>query len=169
MFPSLEKILKIDIEKLRLIGLTDVKVQAIKTLTFKTLNKEFDFQNQKETIEQLLAIKGIGKWTINILKMHCLKNNNLFPEKDLGLQKGMQMFFNLNKTPNEKQVAKYLKEVKKYKTFLANSFWTLKEKAKSQLSFYVYAVFTNKIITIRYNLFHMSKLLKAHFPETKAK
>lgn len=86
-FPTPEKVLNADLSQ---IGLTTAKINTIKALALKIINKTIvldgtaDFE---DTCQKLLAIKGIGKWTVEYIAMRALRNPNGFPETDLELQK----------------------------------------------------------------------------------
>ncbi|HLX54965.1 MAG TPA: AlkA N-terminal domain-containing protein [Aquella sp.] len=86
-FPSAEKILEADLSG---IGLTTSKIESIKLLAQEVANKTIvldgtaDFE---DTCKRLLALKGIGKWTVEYIAMRALRDPNGFPETDLELQK----------------------------------------------------------------------------------
>src|SRR6185437_3474282 len=86
-FPGAEQILAADLSK---IGLTNSKIESIKLLASEIVNKTIvldgtgDFE---DTCKRLLALKGIGKWTVEYIAMRALRDPNGFPETDLELQK----------------------------------------------------------------------------------
>jgi AraC family transcriptional regulator of adaptative response / DNA-3-methyladenine glycosylase II len=86
-FPDAEKILNADLSG---IGLTTSKIESIKLLAQEVANKTIildgtaDFE---DTCKRLLALKGIGKWTVEYIAMRALRDPNAFPETDLELQK----------------------------------------------------------------------------------
>lgn len=86
-FPTPENMLAADLSKL---GLPGSRVETIKALAREMVNKTLvldgtaDFE---DTCRKLLAIKGIGPWTVEYIAMRALRNPNGFPETDLELQK----------------------------------------------------------------------------------
>jgi AraC family transcriptional regulator of adaptative response / DNA-3-methyladenine glycosylase II len=86
-FPTAENILAADLSK---IGLPNARIETLKTLAREIVNKTLvldgtaDFE---DTCRKLLAIKGIGSWTVEYIAMRALRNPNAFPETDLELQK----------------------------------------------------------------------------------
>lgn len=91
-FPSAEDILEADLSK---IGLTSSKIMSIKSLAYEVANKNIILDGTADfadTCQRLLAIKGIGPWTIQYIAMRALRNPDSFPETDLELQKKIQHF-----------------------------------------------------------------------------
>jgi AraC family transcriptional regulator of adaptative response / DNA-3-methyladenine glycosylase II len=86
-FPTPENILAADLSK---VGLPVARVETLKILAREiidgclVLDGTADFE---ETCQKLLAIKGIGPWTVEYIAMRALKNPNAFPATDLELQK----------------------------------------------------------------------------------
>jgi len=86
-FPTPERILGADLSN---IGLTSSKIATIKSLATAVANKTIVLDgtaNFAETCQRLLAIKGIGLWTMEYIIMRALRDPNGFPETDLELQK----------------------------------------------------------------------------------
>ena len=48
-----------------------------------------------EILSFLIQIKGVGKWTVQMLLMFSLGRPDIFPVDDLGIQQGMQRLFNI--------------------------------------------------------------------------
>lgn len=89
-----EGILKIDGQKLRDCGTSWGKVSFIKDLAAKTLNSKLeilklDKLSDEEVIEELTAVKGIGRWTAEMFLMFSLARPDIFPADDLGIRKAM--------------------------------------------------------------------------------
>ena len=86
-FPTAENMLSADLSK---VGLPRSKIETLKSLAQAVSDKTLildgtaDFET---TSRSLLAIKGIGSWTVEYLAMRGLRNPNAFPETDLELQK----------------------------------------------------------------------------------
>ncbi len=78
------------------------KYEAIeKTIDFFTINK-IDWQtlNDDEVISTLSSIKGVGKWTIDMILLYTLQRPNVFPYDDFHLKNMMVKLYNLD--PNVK-------------------------------------------------------------------
>ena len=90
-----EAILKIDGQKLRDCGMSWGKVSFVKDLAAKTKSGELQTKKlaklpDEEVIKELVAVKGIGKWTAEMFLMFSLARPDIFPKDDLGINKAMK-------------------------------------------------------------------------------
>ncbi len=90
-----ETVTKIDGQKLRDCGMSWGKVSFIKDLAEKT--KKGELQTKKlrvlpdeEVVSELVAVKGIGRWTAEMFLMFSLARPDVFPVDDLGIKKGFE-------------------------------------------------------------------------------
>jgi AraC family transcriptional regulator, regulatory protein of adaptative response / DNA-3-methyladenine glycosylase II len=92
LFPT-PKILKdADFEGL---GFTKARVHAIKELSRQVFCGEIQLDRAcdlQTTRSQLLAIKGIGPWTVEMMALRCLADTDAFPAKDLIIERALQTF-----------------------------------------------------------------------------
>ena len=91
-FPTPKEILEANLTG---IGLTNSKIISIQSLAQEVINKNIVLDgtaDYEDTCKKLLAIKGIGPWTVEYIAMRALRNPNAFPETDLELQKKIQHF-----------------------------------------------------------------------------
>lgn len=86
LFPSAQVLLDSDLSSL---GLTNIKIKAIKELSKKVVSEEIDLENRdlKEIKNDLLKITGIGPWTVEYLAMRCSRHKDAFPKNDLILKR----------------------------------------------------------------------------------
>ena len=99
--------------QLKEIGLSKQKIQYLKNISTHFINNKINnkyFQNKSSTqiAEELLAIKGIGKWTLEMFQIFYLNEADIFPLGDIGLIKAIE-----NNYPIKK-------ETKDYKNYLEN-------------------------------------------------
>lgn len=90
-----EGILKIDGQKLRDCGMSWGKVKYVRDLALKTKNGELQTKKlaklpDEEVIKELVAVKGIGRWTAEMFLMFSLARPDIFPVDDLGIKKGFE-------------------------------------------------------------------------------
>ena len=88
-------ILKISDEKLRSAGLSHQKISYVKDLAYKVKRREINIENNdslsdEEIIEELIKVKGIGRWTAEMFLMFSLARPDIFPIDDLGIKKGFE-------------------------------------------------------------------------------
>lgn len=74
------------------IGVTKVREQALRELSRLVLEKKIDLSRSADiaqTKTQLLAIPGIGPWTVEMIAMRCLGDCNAFPGSDLIIKRAL--------------------------------------------------------------------------------
>ena len=88
-----EAILKKSDEELRSFGISWGKVKYLKDLSDKVDRGELNLDSlekltDEEIIEELIKVRGIGRWTAEMFLMFTLARPDIFPVDDLGIQKG---------------------------------------------------------------------------------
>lgn len=107
--PKPMEILAVPHEELRAIGLSNSKAIYIKNVSlFFIENKLKDSRlyrmNNEELLELLTQIKGVGRWTVEMIMMFALAREDIFSTGDLGLQKAMVTLYNIQ-FDNQKELA----------------------------------------------------------------
>ncbi len=105
--PSPEQILATSHETLRSIGLSGAKANYVHnvarfTIEFGMDHKVLGKMNNEEVIEYLTRIKGVGRWTAEMLLMFTLGREDVFAVDDLGIQQAMIKVYKLDKTDKKK-------------------------------------------------------------------
>lgn len=122
-------VLKTPDEKLRAAGLSRSKVAALKDLAAKTLDgtvprrRELVGMTDEEIIERLTKVRGIGRWTVEMLLLFDLGRLDVWPVADYGVQKGFAKTFGRKKLPTPKQFAKIGEKWRPYRSVAAWYFW----------------------------------------------
>ena len=116
-------------EKLRACGLSRSKVAALKDLAAKTLDgtvptgRALLRMSDEEIIERLTAVRGIGRWTVEMLLLFDLGRLDVWPVTDYGVQKGFAKTFGRKKLPTAKQFQKIGEKWRPYRSVAAWYFW----------------------------------------------
>ena len=123
-----EKILRKRDETLRKCGLSYAKVSYIKDLSRQVKNNKLhigtlDEYTDEKIIEELITIKGIGKWTAEMFLMFTLARPDVFPVDDLGIRNGFSKLTKKDLKPQE--MAKYAERWKPYRTTASWYIWRL--------------------------------------------
>ena len=124
-----EAVLKTPDEKLRAAGLSRSKVAALKDLAAKTIDgtvprrRELVRMTDEEIIERLTKVRGIGRWTVEMLLLFDLGRLDVWPVADYGVQKGFAKTFGKRKLPTPKQFAKIGDKWRPYRSVAAWYFW----------------------------------------------
>lgn len=90
-----EAISKLSKARLRGAGLSFAKVGYVKDLAVRTTHKDLkihklDRLSDEEVVTELVAVKGIGRWTAEMFLMFSLARPDTFPVDDLGIKKGFE-------------------------------------------------------------------------------
>lgn len=90
-----DSVIKIDWQKLRNCGMSWGKVSFVKDLAAKTKSGELQTKkltklSDEEVVNELVAVKGIGRWTAEMFLMFSLGRGDIFPVDDLGIKKGFE-------------------------------------------------------------------------------
>ena len=112
--------------KLKSAGLSRQKIEYIKSTAkfFNETEYTYDDFNSMEDIqlkEELITIKGIGPWTIDMLLIFSLGRPDIFPVGDLAIRNGFNILF--NKKHSEKQMIKEATKWKPYRTIFSWYLW----------------------------------------------
>lgn len=88
-------ILALEEEKLRKAGLSYAKIKYIKDLSRQIARGELhlnklDRLSDEDVIQNLIKVKGIGRWTAEMFLMFSLARPDVFPVDDLGIRKGFE-------------------------------------------------------------------------------
>lgn len=97
--------------KLRSAGLSERKVEYAKELATRVRDGElpldsFDTMSDDDVMATLVQVRGIGRWTAQMVLMFHLGRPDVFPELDLGVQKGVQRLLGLRKLPTPERMLK---------------------------------------------------------------
>ena len=130
-FPSPSIVMEKSHEELRSVGLSNQKASYIKNIANAfytgTVPNNINTIDDNEVIECLTTIKGVGPWTAEMFLMFTLNRPDVFPVTDLGIQKGFQLFFHLDKLPKPDQMIKNAESWRPYRTLASWYLWRLVE------------------------------------------
>ncbi len=88
-------ILRLSVTKLRGAGLSFAKIKYVKDLSGRVKSGELKISRldklaDEEVVRELVAVKGIGRWTAEMFLMFSLARPDIFPVDDLGIKKGFE-------------------------------------------------------------------------------
>src|SRR5205809_3546110 len=116
-------------EKFRAAGLSRSKVAALKDLAAKTIEgtvptgRAMAKMTDDEIIERLILVRGIGRWTAEMLLLFDLGRPDVWPIHDYGVRKGFAKIFGKRKLPTPKQLLKLGEKWRPYRSVAAWYFW----------------------------------------------
>ena len=133
--PTAKQILEIPVEKLRSIGFSNAKSSYVHNVCkFFVENDITDARLHKmsneEVIELLTQIKGVGKWTVEMILMFTLGREDVFAVDDLGIQQSITKLYKLDATDKKLMKEKMLEISSKwspYRTYACRYLWGWKD------------------------------------------
>ena len=98
VFPTPAQVAGTPIPRLRLAGLSERKAEYIEGLAQKFTSGELSADmlmkaSDDEVMEKLIAVRGLGKWSVEMFACFGLKRMDILSTGDLGVQRGMAAFF----------------------------------------------------------------------------
>jgi 3-methyladenine DNA glycosylase/8-oxoguanine DNA glycosylase len=109
VFPSPEDVVATPPEALRSVGLSRAKAASLLDLAGKILDGTVDLgrlptMSDEEVISHLVRVRGIGRWTAEMVLIFDLGRLDVLPVDDLGVKKGFQKVYGLPKLPTAAQM-----------------------------------------------------------------
>ncbi len=132
-FPSPEQILAAPEELLRSAGLSRAKMLAIRDLASKTLDgtvptvKQAHRMSDDELIERLDTVRGVGRWTVEMLLLFRLARPDVLAVDDYGIRKGFAKMHALAELPKPKELLAYGERWRPYRSVASWYLWRAAE------------------------------------------
>ncbi|MVF11778.1 DNA-3-methyladenine glycosylase 2 family protein [Ketobacter sp. MCCC 1A13808] len=103
-----ERVLQTDVEQLRTAGMSYRKIEYAKGLALAITDGSLDVDrlaelDDHEAIQQIVQLKGFGRWSAEIYLMFSLGRRDIFPADDLALQVALMKLKSLPQRPTPKQ------------------------------------------------------------------
>ena len=133
--PTPQQIIDTPFEKLRAIGMSNAKVSYVQNVARFEMEHGMDHKklaklSNDEVIEYLTQIKGVGRWTTEMLLMFALCREDVFALDDLGLQNAMIGLYELKHRKKKTLQASLLKisgQWAPYRTYACMYLWRWKD------------------------------------------
>lgn len=123
-----EDILAVDDQALRDAGLSWRKVSYIKDLAARTASGEIHLgriseMEDEEIINELVAVKGIGRWTAEMFLIFSLARPDVFAVDDYGIRAGMKRLYNLPDLPKPAPMREIAEPWRPYRSYASLYVW----------------------------------------------
>jgi DNA-3-methyladenine glycosylase II len=133
--PTPEQIVETPFDKLRAIGLSNAKTQYVLNVArfaidHQLSDKKLKKMSDEEIIELLTQIKGVGRWTVEMLLMFTLGREDLFSVDDYGIQMAMKKLYKLDDSNIKLFKEAMIKKSEKwspYRTYACLNLWGWKD------------------------------------------
>ncbi len=134
--PTLQEISSTPFDVLKSIGLSASKTQyVLNVCAFFTEHKITDGMLEKMTdediIQLLTGIKGVGRWTVEMILMFAMGRSDVFAVDDLGIQQQMSKIYGIdvvNKKAMKLEMLAIAESWRPYRTYACRYLWNGKDK-----------------------------------------
>ena len=133
-YPTASRLIQTDHEELRKIGLSNQKARYVKNVADyfiqnELLKAEWQKYSDEEIIDLLTEIKGVGKWTVQMILISALQRLDVFPVDDLGIQQGIKSLYELNAEKKElkAEISAIAEHWRPYRTVASIYVWRSKD------------------------------------------
>ena len=135
--PAAEIVLRLDDEQLRNCGLSYQKAGYLKNIAQFSITNGLEYRklyrkSDEDLITHLTQIKGVGKWTVEMILMFSLNHSDVFPVDDLGIQNAMKKLYGLEGKGKHlhQQMIQIAEQWRPYRTVASRHLWKWKDDNK---------------------------------------
>ena len=134
-FPSPQRIGSTHDTALRGAGLSRQKIAYLKDLSSRVHDRRLRLDRLKEldddkVVEELVQVKGIGRWTAEMFLIFCLGRQDILPVGDLGLRRAMMLTYKLDGLPLPPEMHEIAAPWRPYRSVATWYLWKSLEKFK---------------------------------------
>ena len=105
-YPHATILVDLEVSELRSVGLSGQKTKYVKNVALffqenDLFNKDWSEETDEQIISLLTQIKGVGKWTVEMILMFVLSREDILPLLDLGIQHGIKQLYDVKAEKKE--------------------------------------------------------------------
>ena len=130
------RVAKLPDVELRAAGLSRAKVMAIQDLAARTLDgtvpsrRVLERLSDDDIVERLTVVRGIGRWTVEMLLMFYCARPDVLPVDDLGVRKGYMVTYRTLKLPATAELREYGERWRPYRSVASWYLWRAADGAQ---------------------------------------
>lgn len=135
-FPQAEQVLATDDAELRACGFSFSKIAAIRDICAKTLDGTVPHRRtairltDEELIERLTSIRGVGRWTVEMMLIFTLGRPDILPVDDFGVRDGYRRLYGLDEQPKPRALNEIGKAWAPWRSIAAWYLWRASDEGK---------------------------------------
>src|SRR5262245_34394513 len=139
-FPTPDDLLIASEEDIRSAGFSRAKVTALRDLAAKTvdgtvpLTRVIRKLDDDAIISRLIQVRGVGRWTVEMLLIFHLGRPDVLPADDFGVRQGFRLAYGLLDLPKPKELLVHGERWRPYRTTAAWYLWQVVDRAKTAQS-----------------------------------
>ncbi len=128
-FPKPAQVLGTSDEQLRAAGFSGGKILAVRDIAAKTQTGLVPTRakalrlSDDELIARLTAVRGVGRWTVEMLLIFTLGRGDVFPSDDFGVRNGFRIALKLDEMPRPKDILAHAERWRPHRTLAAWYLW----------------------------------------------
>lgn len=136
-FPGPKGLAMVTDEQLRGVGFSRAKAAAIRDIAEKSLSgvvpgsKAIALLSDEEIIARLTQVRGVGKWTVEMLLIFTLGRPDVWPVDDYGVRTGYKIAYGLPEMPTPKELQALGERFRPYRSVAAWYFWRATDTNRS--------------------------------------
>jgi DNA-3-methyladenine glycosylase II len=137
-FPRPEDLSSVSDNELRACGFSFAKIAAIRDLAAKTLagvvptSRQIVKLSDDEIIERLTEVRGVGRWTVEMLLIFQLGRPDVLPADDFGVRSGFRHAYKKRDLPGVKDLLAFGERWRPHRTTAAWYLWLMADAAKKK-------------------------------------
>jgi DNA-3-methyladenine glycosylase II len=126
--PTPHELVSTDEELLRGCGLSRPKIRYLRDLADRVISGELDLRAlddlpDEEVIEQIVAVKGLGRWSADMFLMFHLGREDVLPVGDLGIRRAVERAYGLPDIPDRETLEGLARPWSPYRTLASFYLW----------------------------------------------
>ncbi len=135
-FPKPALVLRMPAKKLRRVGFSRAKVKAIRDIAAKAsqgripTKKETTQMSDEEVIAALLPLRGVGRWTAEMILIFTLGRPDVLPVDDFGIREGFRIAYKKRIQPKPKALAKFGERWAPWRSIASLYLWRVADQYK---------------------------------------
>jgi DNA-3-methyladenine glycosylase II len=128
-FPGPKALAGVTDEQLRGVGFSRAKTAALRDIADKTLaglipgSKAIAALSDEEIIARLTQVRGVGRWTVEMLLIFTLGRPDVWPVDDFGVRTGWKLAYGLDAMPSPKELQALGEKFRPHRSIAAWYFW----------------------------------------------
>ena len=137
-FPKPEDLSNVTDEQIRACGFSFAKIKAIRDIAEKTLSgivptsRQIVKLSDDEIIVRLTEVRGVGRWTVEMLLIFQLGREDILPADDFGVRTGFRIAYKKRELPKPKDLLKFGERWRPHATTAAWYLWRAADAAKKK-------------------------------------
>lgn len=136
-FPRPQDVLALDPEQLRAVGFSRAKVAALRDLADKAAsgvlpaNRALDHMDDEAIVACFVQVRGVGRWTVQMLLMFQLGRPDVMAADDFGLRNGYRLAYGLETMPTPRELLAAAERWRPHRSVASWYLWRAAERVRA--------------------------------------